>query len=142
MSLLSWPLQQALFAALSSAPAVTAIVGSRVLDEPLPAGMRPDGPSILLGDEAVRPWATATETGAEHRVEIALVGREHGFGPLKRLAAAVADCVLGPLPLDGGRVVNAVLIGARTRRETASQVRRIDLTFRIVVEDDAPTDGA
>lgn len=141
MTLLSWPLQQALFVALTTAPAVTEIVGTRVLDEPLRPGPLPSGPSILIGDEAVTPWSTATESGAEHRIEIALVAQDHGFGLLKQLAAAVVDTVLGPLPLKGGRVVSTGLIAARTRRETALHLRRIDLTFRVVLEDDAPFQG-
>jgi hypothetical protein len=136
----SWPLQRALVAALVADPVVAELSGGQVLDEPL-SETAPGGPAILLGDETVLPWATATDQGAEHRIEIAVVGQEHGFARLKPLADAVCAVVLAPLPLERGRIVNAVFLAARTRRDAVRHLRRIDMSFRIVVEDDADTAG-
>jgi hypothetical protein len=136
----SWPLQRALVETLRADPAVAAIAGERVLDEPLSeTGLA--GPAVMLGDETVTPWATATEQGAEHRVEISVVGQDHGFSRLKPLADAVCAVVLGPLPLERGRIVNVGFLAARARRDAIRHLRRIDMSFRIVIEDDADTSG-
>ena len=140
MSTFSWPLQRALVTALSHASAVVAIAGARVLDGPV-SGSAVDGPTVMLGDETVAPWSTATDTGAEHRISISVVAQAQGFSVLKPLAAAVCEAVLGPMPLDRGRIVNAAFLGARTGRDPVRQIRRIDLTFRIVIEDDAQISG-
>lgn len=139
MSRHSWALQRALHAALRADPAVAALSLGTIVDEPLAA--LPEAPVVVLGEETVRPFDSAGATGAEHRIEIALVGRAHGFAALKQLAAAVLPVVLGPLPLPGARVVNAAFLGARARRDAGRGLRRIDITFRLVVEDDAAQTG-
>lgn len=136
----SWPLQRALVSALLADPVVAEIAGGQVLDEPL-SEAAPRGPAVMLGDETVTPWATATDQGAEHRIEIVVVGQEHGFARLKPLADAVCAVVLGPLVLERGRIVNAAFLAARTRRDAVRHLRRIEMTFRIVIEDDADTAG-
>jgi hypothetical protein len=132
----AWPLQQALFAALRAHPDIAAMAGGRVHDEPPHGaeGALADGPIVILGDESVEPWGTATDAGAAHAVQIAVVSAERGFGPLKRLAGAVCDVALGPLSLSRGRVVNQSFLGGRTSRAEGG-LRRIDLRFRIAVED-------
>jgi hypothetical protein len=130
----SWPLQQALFAALTADPAVQALADGRVFD----AAPHADeggaaGPCVLIGDETVEPWSTATDRGAEHVVTLSAVGPERGFGPVKRLAGAVCDAALGPLAPSRGRVVNSSFLGARAVRTQTG--RRIDMRFRIVIEE-------
>lgn len=136
----SWPLQQALVAALVADPTIAALANGQVFDEP-PRDTGDAVPIVLLGEETVTPWATATESGAEHRVEIAVVGQAHGFSVLKPLADAVCGAVLGLAAVDGGRIVNAAFLSARTRRDALRQMRRIDMSFRIVIEDDATVAG-
>ena len=136
----SWPLQQALVAALVADPAIATLANGQVFDEP-PRDTGHTVPVVLLGEETVTPWATATETGAEHRVEIAVVGQAQGFSVLKPLADAVCGVVLGLLAINGGRIVNAAFLSARTRRDAVRQVRRIDMSFRIVIEGDATLAG-
>lgn len=134
MSRLSWPLQQALFERLAGDDAVFALCGGRVTDEPL-RGPLP-GPAVVIGEETVSPWDTATDRGAEHVVAVALMGPVNGFAALKTLAAAVCEAVESDLPLAAGRLVSSRLINATARR-TTDGARRIDLRFRIVVEDNA-----
>lgn len=133
----SWPLQQALFAALQADPTVTDLTAGRIYDEAPHAdalgGL--DGPYVVLGDETVDAWSTATDRGASHAVQVSAISPERGFGALKRLAAAVCDVALGPLPLTRGRVVFASFLGGRTRRIEGAGLRRIDLRFRLAVED-------
>ena len=134
----SWPLQQALFAALRADPALSALVAGRIYDEaPHTAEQRPAGPWIVIGDEQVDAWSTATDRGAAHAIQISVLGAERGFGVLKQAAAAVCDVALGPLPLGRGRVVSANFLGGRTRRIEGAGVRQIDLRFRLAIEDNA-----
>ncbi len=133
----SWPLQQALFGALQADATVAELAGARVYDEAphaeALAGLT--GPYVVLGDETVDAWSTATDRGATHAVQVSVISPERGFGALKRLAAAVCAVALGPLALDRGRVVFASFLGGRTRRVEGAGLRRIDLRFRLAVEE-------
>jgi hypothetical protein len=133
----SWPLQKALFETLAGDPAVAALAGGRVWDEGDAAAVvaADDGPCVILGDETVEPWSTATDEGSAHVVTIAVVAEAGGFGALKRLAGAVCDVILAPMTLERGRVVSSRFVGGRTRREEKGRARRVELRFRIVVED-------
>jgi hypothetical protein len=133
----SWALQKALYAALSADQAVGALAGSRIWDEGDAAAVAAadGGPCVILGDETVEAWSTATDAGAVHVVTISAVAEAGGFGALKRLAGAVCDVLLGSIALERGRVVSSRFLGGRTRREEKGRVRRVDLRFRIVVED-------
>ncbi len=133
----SWPLQQALFAALSAHPEIAATIGDAIFDEPpVSETLGRDGAVwIVLGDEVVTPWSTASDQGAAHAVQISVVAAQRGFATAKRVADAVCDAALGPLTLARGRVVNAGFLSARTQRVGKGAARRIDLRFRIVIED-------
>lgn len=134
---LAWPLQRALFALLSGDPAVTAETGGRIHDAAPDRSEGPAGLHVLIGEERAADWSTATDAGAEHRVTISVVAEGEGYGPAKRAAAAICDAIAPEaLSLERGRVVTARFLAARTARERKGAVRRIDLTFRIVVEDD------
>lgn len=134
----SWPLQQALFAALAADATVAALAGGRIYDAaPHAAVKATDGLWIMLGDEQVDPWSTATDRGAAHAIQISVVGSAGGFGALKRLADAVCLVALGPLSLSRGRVVTANFLGGRTRRVEGAALRQIDLRFRLAIEDNA-----
>ena len=51
-------------------------------------------------------------------------------------SAAVSDVLIdGALNLTRGRIVSLRFLKARARRVLRGQVRRIDLTFRAIVED-------
>ncbi|TVQ55948.1 MAG: DUF3168 domain-containing protein [Rhodobacteraceae bacterium] len=127
--------QAALHAALTAHPEIAALATGGVHDEPPQgaAGRAATGPYVLIGDEAVSPWGAGDLAGAAHAVEIAVVGAALGFAALKRIAAAVSDAALGPLSIQGARVVSARFLGARTRRGREG-MRRIDLRFRLIVE--------
>lgn len=132
----SWPLQQALFAALNANAVIAALASGGVHDAPPHAAEGRPGPYVLLGDETVEPWSTADADGAVHLTQISVIGAEQGFGALKRLAAVVCDVALGPLTPTRGRIVGAHFLGARARRVEAHGLRQIEMRFRIVIEDD------
>lgn len=133
----SWPLQQALFEALLAHAGLRDIVGERIFDEPphAAAALSDGGPWILIGDEQVDAWSTATDRGAAHAVQVSVFGVGRGFSALKRAAAIVCDIALSPLALSRGQVINASFLGGRTRRAEGGALRQIDLRFRLVVED-------
>jgi hypothetical protein len=136
----SWALQQGLHAALSADPDIAATVEGRILDGFIDAGATPPkGPSILIGEEHVRPWGSATEIGADHRIAVTLMAPEGGFSALKQLASRVCDAVLAAPPLPRGRIVLASFLAARAKRHRNRGIRQIDLQFRVVIEDDAPS---
>lgn len=129
----AWPLQQALYAALTADPAVQALAGGRVLDAAPHADEAGLSAHVLIGEETVEPWSTATDDGAAHVVTLSVAGPEQGFGALKRLAGAVSAAALGPLAPSRGRIVDARFLGAKAQR-TAGW-RRVDLRFRYLIED-------
>ena len=135
---LSWPLQEAVFGALSGAPAVTALVGDRIYDAPPPfeADDAPDVPWITLGDERVDDWSTKDGAGAVHLLSVAVHAPRRGFGEAKRIAGAVCDALtISPLAPSRGRVVHVGFVSGRTRRNEEDAVRRVELRFRALVED-------
>ncbi|MEO1611998.1 MAG: DUF3168 domain-containing protein, partial [Pseudomonadota bacterium] len=71
-----------------------------------------------------------------HEVEIRVHGPVRGFLPVKEAAAAVAALIEAQPPAPSrGAVITHEFTGARTRREEQGAARRIDLTFRFVIED-------
>ncbi len=133
----SAPLQRALYERLTTAPALSAL-GGRVFDEaPHRSLAAADAPYATIGDETVAPWETATERGAVHEAMVRLHAPARGFLALKALAAAVSDEIeANPPTPETGRVVSARFISARTAREADGALRRIDLRFRFVLEDE------
>jgi len=138
----SWPLQQALVAALSVDPVIAAEVGGRIFDAPPHAADLgdPPPPFVLLGEEVVDAWASAFDAGAEHTLTLSVIAGDGGFARVKRVAAAAAEVALGPLALTRGRVVLARFLDARSRLSEGGALRRIDLRLRLVIEDD-PSGG-
>ena len=132
---LSAPLQRALFERLSTAPELAALNG-RIFDDAPHRAAGVEGVFITLGDERVAPWNTATEIGAAHDAEIRVHGSVRGFLPVKEIAAVVAALIeANPPTPERGAIVTHEFTGARTRREEQGAGRRIDLTFRFVIED-------
>lgn len=135
---LSWPLQQAVYQLLSGDAAVAGLVGARIYDAPLPVGAEPepDGLYVTVGDERVEDWSTATDHGAAHLLTIAVHAPRRGFAEAKQAAGAISDAMLGgALALSRGRAVLVRFAGARTRRDEGDALRRIEMRFRVTVED-------
>lgn len=139
---LSWPLQKAVYASLRADPEIAALVGDRVFDEPPQRDPGCDqGPLILIGDDAAEAWGAGADEGAAHVLDVAVVSSARGFAEAKRIAGAICDALRDPLPLERGRVVSTTFMTGRTARPQGGGVRRIDLRFRVVLEDDAPQQG-
>ena len=130
---LSQSLQQAVYAALTGDAALTALVGTAIFDAP-PAGSIP-ALYVSLGPETAVERSDRTGSGARH--DFSVITDAGGFGQAKAVAGAVSDVMAAPLaPLTRGRVVALSFLRARAKRDEAGQQRRIDLTFRALLDDD------
>ena len=128
---LSQPLQTAVYEALTTAPALS---GVAVFDAP-PAGAIP-ALYVSLGPEVVSDRSDRTVAGARHDFTVSVVTDAAGFQQAKAIAGAVSDRPAAPLaPLDRGTLVALSFLRARAKRDEAGQQRRIDLTFRALIDD-------
>ncbi len=133
---LSWPLQQGVFELLAAAPGVALLVGGRIYDAPLPAEADPDGLYVTIGDESAADWSTGSDRGAVHDLTIAVHAPRRGFGEAKQAAGAISDALLGgQIAMSRGRAVQVRFLGARTRRAEGDALRRVEMRFRVTVED-------
>jgi len=128
-------LQKAVFQALSADAALAALVGGAIFDAP-PQGSVPPV-YVSLGPEVVRDRSDQATGGARHDFTVSVVTDADGFMGAKTVAAAVSDVLAAEIPaLERGALVALFFLKARAAREAAGTVRRIDLTFRALVDDD------
>ena len=127
-------LQSAIYQHLQADAGLTALITDRIYDEMPPGPV--DGTYVSLGDGEVRDISDITGGIADHRCVVSVVTDAEGYAQAKEAAAAVADALLSSdLSLARGRVVSLSFQRAKARRVRAGQVRRIDLTFRVIVDD-------
>lgn len=127
-------LQGAVYQLLLTDTALQAVVGSAVFDEVPPGPV--SGTFVSLGDGEVRDMSDATGGIGEHRFDVSVISDAEGFAAAKTAAEAVSDALVGAAPvLSRGRIVSLSFVKARARRVRAGQTRRIDMTFRAIVED-------
>lgn len=130
----SLALQAAVYQLLRGDAALAALVGSSIFDEVPPGPV--SGTMVSVGEGEVRDLSDVTGGLGDHRFDIAVVSMEEGFATAKAVAETISDALVGASPaLSRGRVVNLSFVKARARRSRAGQVRRIDMTFRAIVED-------
>lgn len=131
---LSAPLQQAVFAALSGDPALTALVGDAIYDA-LPGGEVP-ALYVRLGEETVRDASDGSGAGAEHRFSVSIVSTAPGYAAAKSAAGAVSDVLHdADLALSRGSLVGIQFFRATAKFLGAAQARQIELQFRARVQD-------
>ena len=127
-------LQAAIYQRVSTDAAVQALVGSAVYDA-VPAGALP-ATYVTLGPEAVKDASDTDGRGAWHDVVLSVITSAAGFQEAKDVAAALNDALLGAnLTLTRGRVVGVAFKSAKAKREGTGSTRRIDMSFRLRVED-------
>lgn len=135
---LSAPLQRGLYAQIAAAPELAQLAGRIFDDAPHAAQDAGEGAYVTLGDETVTPWSTATEQGAAHVVTIRVYAPVRGFLSVKETAASLVRILAAAPPvLSRGAVVTHQFVRSETRREEGGALRRIDLVFRFVIEDEA-----
>ncbi len=133
---LSAPLQRALYERLSTAPVLAALSGRVFDDAPHKSRDIGEAPYVTLGDETVTPWNTAHDKGAVHLATIRVHAPVRGFLAVKTFAGLIADLIetAPPVP-ERGTLISHEFIAARTFREEQGALRRVELTFRFVIED-------
>ncbi|MEM8692901.1 MAG: DUF3168 domain-containing protein [Pseudomonadota bacterium] len=132
---LSAGLQSAIYSALSANGDLAALVGTAIYDA-IPAGTLP-ALYVTLGPEAVRDASDKTGDGALHEVTITVVSETPAFAAAKSVAGIVCDILLQVnLVLPRGRVVWLNFEKAKAGRIDGAAGRKIDVTFKVRVEDD------
>ncbi len=133
---MAMPLQSAIYAALSGDATLTGIVGAAIYDA-VPSGTLPTI-YVTLGQETVTDKSDQTGSGAEHDINISVVTESAGFSNAKEAAGAISDVLDGAdLALSRGRLVALNFHKAKAIRVGTGDQRRIDLTFRARVDDNA-----
>ncbi|MEM7237549.1 MAG: DUF3168 domain-containing protein [Pseudomonadota bacterium] len=134
---LAWPLQEAVFGLLSGDAALGQLVGGIYDAAPQQVSdAAEDGLYVTIGDEVAEDWRTASDAGALHTVLISVHAPRRGFADAKQAAGVISDLMVGAAPALGrGRIVQVLFIDARTARAENDALRRIDLRFRVTMED-------
>jgi hypothetical protein len=128
-------LQVAIFGALTADATLFGLVGNAIYDE-LPPGPV-EGTYVSLGAEDARDLSAEDAGLAAHSFGVSVVSTAEGFLEAKAVASAVSDALVDASPsMSRGRIVSLRFVRARANRVRAGQVRRIDMTFRAIVEDD------
>ena len=111
----SWPLQQAVYAALSgNAPLTTLLGGARIYDDVPQAAPYPH---ISLGQTSSSENGTGTEDSEEHILTLHVWSQTGGRGEAQRIMGAIRDALhTASLALAGHTLVNL--------RQQFSDVRR------------------
>ncbi|MDO5528356.1 MAG: DUF3168 domain-containing protein [Paracoccus sp. (in: a-proteobacteria)] len=129
-------LQGAVYARLRSDEAIAELLGDRVYDAvPVPA---PAGLHIALGPEEMQDASDATGRASRHDFVVSVIAgreRDSGFAAAKQVAAAVCDAMeAGDLALGSAHLAGLWFLRARARRAENGAGRRVDLTFRALLD--------
>lgn len=127
-------LQAAVYQHLINDGPLGALVGGAIYDA-LPGGPLP-ATYVTLGPEEARDRSDGTGAGTRHDITISVVTDISGFHAAKQVAAAVSDALHGAaLSLSRGRLVDLSFARARAGLDGTGDKRRIDLRFRVRVQD-------
>ena len=102
----SWPLQKAVYAALSDDAGLKALIGDppRLYDD-VPQDTL--FPYVTLGEVTTADWGTATEKGTAHRLTLHAWSRYGGRKDVKDIMAAVYDALHeADLTLEGHHLIS------------------------------------
>ena len=134
MSTAGWPLQKAIFAALSTDATLATLIGSppRVYDDP---PQMTELPYVQIGEGTESDWSTSTDTGAEHQLTIHVWSRSGGRMEARRILSAIYGVLHdGPLALDENRLINLRFLLSQVWRENDGETYHGMARFRAVTE--------
>jgi hypothetical protein len=125
--------QKAIVQALNANASLTALIGAGKIFDDVPPGVRP--PYVLLSGAASDDWSTATEAGAEHRLELEVWSDQRG----RRSAALIAEACIGAAEGIGAieapwRLVNLRHLSTAHSRDPQTEYHRALIRFRAVTE--------
>ncbi len=134
--LASAALQGAVYQCLRADPALSDMIGDAIFDA-LPIDP-PSGVYIALGPEEVHGLPDSGGGAARHDFIVSVLAgseEEAGFRAVKNAAAAVSAALEGAaLETDAGHVAGLWFLRARARRVENGAERRVDLTFRALMD--------
>ena len=134
MSKAGWPLQKAIFAALSADATLAALIGDppRIYDDPPGEAMLA---YVQLGDGTESDWGTATGEGAEHQLAIHVWSRAGGRMEARAILAAIHGVLHGAaLSLDANRLINLRFVLSQVWRENDGETYHGMARYRAVTE--------
>ncbi|MFV0294846.1 MAG: DUF3168 domain-containing protein [Hyphomicrobiaceae bacterium] len=133
MSNPSWALQQAVHAALSTDPALLAVLGAPRIYDDVPR--KTPFPYLTLGQSTLRDWSTGTEDGHEHLLTLHVWSRASGRNETHAIMAAIEMALHDQsLPLVGHRLINLRHQFSEARREPDGVTYHGIVRFRAVTE--------
>jgi hypothetical protein len=129
----TWPLQQALFAALAADAALTQLIGpGRVFDD-VPQGTA--FPYVALGPVRAQDWSTGTEPGTEHIVTVHVWSGAPGKKEAHEILGAVCTALHDrPLAVPGHVLINLRHERSEVRRYADGHTVHALARFRAVTE--------
>jgi len=127
---LAAPLQAAVYDRLTGDPALAGVPVFDAAPEGAMATVH-----VVLGSEDVRDRSDKTGRAAQHRFALTVAGEGGGFHALKVAAAAVEAALGAGLTLDRGRVAFLRFERAVARRDRDGTRRRVEMTFRALLDD-------
>jgi hypothetical protein len=105
MASAAWALQLALHQALTSDPALVALLGGPHVWDHVPRGA--SYPLVSIGITSERDWSTGSDVGGEHIVTLHAWSKAAGRQETDAITAAMRGVLHdAPLDLDGYRLVN------------------------------------
>jgi len=134
MSIASWPLQQAVFAALSADAGVKAVLGdpARIFDKPPGDAQLP---YLLIGDGTEEDWGTASDDGAEHALTLHAWSRAGGRKEARAILAAVYAVLHdASLTVSGHSLVNLRFVLSQILVESDGLIYHAIARYRAVTE--------
>ena len=129
----SWALQQSVYAALTSDPQITALLGTvRVFDD---VPQKTEFPYLTLGQSSVRDWSTGTEAGDEHLLTLHVWSRASGRKQTHEIMGALKNALHNrALALQGHRLINIVHQFSDARRDPEGDTYHGIVRLRAVTE--------
>jgi Protein of unknown function (DUF3168) len=129
----TWPLQQAVFAALGTDAQLTALIGpGRVLDDVPQATPLP---YVTLGRMVAQDWSTGSESGTEHAFTVHVWSDAKGKKQTHEILAAIRAALHDqPLSVVGHSLVNLRQEHSEIRRDTDGETIHATARFRAVTE--------
>lgn len=129
----TWPLQQAVFAALGADATLTVLLGPGRIFDDVPQGT--PLPYVTLGRMTAQDWSTGSEDGTEHvftvHVWSGARGKKQAHELLGAIRAALHD---QPLAVTGHSLVNLRHEHSEIRRDTDGETVHGFARFRAVTE--------
>jgi hypothetical protein len=125
-------IQKAIVGRLRTDGGVTALVGTRVYDQPPP---NPTFPYISLGPDNVVPSRADCYDGSDVTIQIDAWSRAVGFPEVKAISEAVRLALHEyPLSVTDHRVIDVAMTEARVLRDPDALTNHAALTFRVLTE--------